>query len=124
MNCFIDDNDEVYTTVKLSSAIKADKYGYFIEATLTRDNVLELLKHGIAALYSQKGYFYITVQLTNNTDIRINGLQVTSLSDSRLQKLPLDKITLKELILKRYSTKTKHTPRQCYATKILLTLKV
>ncbi len=124
LNCFIDEKDELYLTVKIISAIKMDKYGYFIETKVSKGNAIKLLKYGIVPIYSDKDYFYIPVQITNNCTIRINGMRVDSLMDSRLQKLPIDKIILKELVLKKYSEKTKHTPRQCYATKIILTLKI
>lgn len=123
MNCFFDEKDAVYISVKLASTIKEDRTGYFMEIRLRKSNVISLMEHGVIPKYDiHKGFFKLIVRLSNITKITVNGLRLNNLADENFLKVPYDYFVLKEMVLKKYSDKTKHGLHDCYATKIVLTL--
>ena len=123
-NCFFEDNDFT-TTVRPMSFIKKDNDGYFTIIKINKTDVVKFMMLGITPEYiKEKDIFIVSVGITNSTKIRINGIRATSLSltDNRLQQMPLSLISIRELAIRVYSKNTNKI-HQCYATKVIFHIK-
>ena len=120
-NCFFEEND-FSTTVRPCSFIKEDKHGYFTEVRINKTDVVKFMEHGVTPEYDiDNNIFKIAISLNNNTTLHLNGMRA-SLSDKRLKEIPVDYISIRELALRLYSSKTGYKNRQCYAIKALFRL--
>lgn len=123
-NCFFEDSSFT-TTVKPLSLIKDDGYGYFIEVRIKKTDIAKFIENGVVPFYVQDNdIFAVRIALNNNTTVRINGMRLTSLSDGRLEKIPISAISIRELALKLYSKKSGKKHFQCYATKVLFKINI
>ncbi len=125
-NVFFEDTDLILST-KLDTFIEEDGRGFYIDLIIRRQDVIKLMLIDVVPEHRGDGVFILRVRLTNNTQVSLNGIRVTYLGDERLKSMPLNKINLEEIALKRYSSKTrsKRGPRDyCYATKALFKVKV
>ena len=121
-NSFFDDVDFNFS-VKIDSLLKEDRYGYFIDLLLYENYVLDLMKLGVTPIYKDDN-FVIRVGVNNNTKITFNGIKLNYLGDKNLSKIPINRITLKEACLNRYSKSTETRDRVCYAKKLIFKIKI
>lgn len=125
-NCFFEDDDLV-TTVRPASFIKKDKDGYFIKIKINKTDVVKVMMLGLVPTFiKDSDMFVLSVSLTNATRIRVNGMRVNSLNldDNRLQQMPISLVSIRELGIKKYSKNTDFKHRQCYATTLVMHIKV
>lgn len=123
-NCFFEDND-FSTNVRPVSFIQKDSKGYFIEVRINRKDVVKFMEMGVPPKYDEDDdIFTIQIGLNNSTNIHINGIRTMSLSDNRLQKIPVSLISIRELALKLYSKNTKYKNQKCYATKAIFHIQI
>ncbi len=62
--------------------------------------------------------FLMKVALNNNCTVLVNGFKLTSLADERFSKIPIEKLTIKEVCLNRY--KVPKFDRYCYAHRVII----
>ena len=115
-NVFFEDTDLNLQT-KVYSFLKKDQYGYFIELSIRKSDVLKLMRVDVIPKHTEDDIFILKVRINNNTTVTLNGIKVTFFDDERLKNLPLKELELRELILKRYSKYRKNPAGYCYATK-------
>ena len=95
--------------------------------TIKKPDVIKLMLIDVVPEHRGDGVFILRVRLNNNTQVSLNGIKITYLGDELFKNIPLNKITLKEIALKRYSSKTRNQSsykEYCYATKALFKIKV
>lgn len=117
-NCYFEDCD-INIKVRPLTTISKGVDGYFIDVAISKKDLLILMISGIFPDWdSEKKSFKLAVRLNNNTKLYLNGLRVTSLEDERLLMIPLSKLSIRELSLKKYSTSTNVKKCSCYAVKL------
>lgn len=122
-NVFFDDTDLNLST-KIKTFIEEDKYGYYIDLFIRKSDVVKCMCEDIIPIHLQNGKFIIRVRLNNSTNISLNGIRIDYLGDERLKALPLEKLKLREMILKRYFSKRKNPAGYCYATKAIFKIEI
>lgn len=120
-NCFFEDSN-LYLNVQPLELFEYSGRSYHIIVRISRKDVLRLMERDIVPTHDKDSLFSLKVRVTNNTHIRLNGIRVTNLSDERLRYIPIDLVTIKELSLRRYSSKT-NIGEQCYADRLILQVK-
>lgn len=117
-NCWIEGEPfKVYP----SSNLYYDKYGCRLDVEILRINVVDLMDLGVVPFRNEKGIYYIGIRVNNNTKLTLNGLSLSSLDPSQIEKIDFEKVDIR-LCLSVYSKPKRNQP-QCYATKIALTIK-
>lgn len=122
-NVFFEDSDLNLST-KLDTFIEEDRYGYFIDLIIRKSDVVHCMCFDIVPKHIENNKFTIRVRLNNATNVQLNGIRVNYLGDKRLKKLPITKLKLREMSLKRYSSKRKNPAGYCYATKAIFRLDI
>lgn len=124
-NVFFEDADLILLT-KIDTFIEEDSRGFYIDLVIRRPDVIKLMLIDVVPKHRGNGVFILRVRLNNNTQVSLNGIRVTYLGDERFKSIPLNKISLREMVLKRYSLKTQKSGHRdyCYATKALFKVKV
>ena len=125
-NVFFEDTDLILLT-KMDTFIEEDERGFYIDLVVRKPDVIKLMLIDVAPEHRGDGVFILRVRLNNNTQVSLNGIKITYLGDELFKNIPLNKITLKEIALKRYSSKTRNQSsykEYCYATKALFKIKV
>jgi len=120
-NCLFDDTT-LYLNVSPKELFVPCASGYKSSIFINKKDVLRLMERDIVPHHDGNSVFSLDFRLNNNTQILMNGIRVTSLADERLRYIPIDLVRIKQLILARYSPKTKSS-EQCYATRFSLQLK-
>lgn len=120
-NVFFKDSDLNLST-KLYTFVKEDQYGYYIDLYIRKSDVVNCMCIDIIPKRLDNK-FTIRVRLNNSTKFLLNGIRIDYLGDARLQKIPIEKLILQEMLLKRYSGKRKNPAGYCYAIKAVFTIK-
>lgn len=122
-NCFFEDNDCIIN-VKPVVLINQDRFGWHTIIQIQQKDVLKLMKQGIIPVYNfEKDIFTLRVKVTTSTVFRINGVRIYDIDDKRLQKIPLNKVNIREIAVKKYSEKTKYYDTY-YAKRLIFHLNV
>lgn len=122
-NCFFEDA-ECTINVKPLEIVRQDEHGYCTIVQILRKDIVKLLKIGVLPDYdSQKDIFTLRVKVTVATKFHINGLRIYDIFDEKLQQIPIDRILIREIGIKKYSEKTKYFDKY-YATRLILHLKM
>lgn len=123
-NCFFEDND-FSTTVRLHKFFQ--KYGndIFIEVCINRWAVVEFVKLGVLPKYDKvNDIFTVPINFNSYSKLDINGIKTSVTSDKRLFDIPVERIVLKELGIKRYSKNTDYRMSPMYATRAVFKIKL
>lgn len=115
----IDDVD-MMTKVRVNSLVKSDRHGYFIELAVLQRDVVTLMKSGMPPRFNGRD-FILRASVGNTATILINGMRLDCLDEDRFANVPVDKVVLKEVMLRKYSDKTKSS-RSCYVTRLVASI--
>lgn len=105
--------------VRLHGFIESDRHGYFLTLWLYKTNVTKLMELGVVPAWdADTKRFILKIALGNTCTILMNGLKLTSFADERFSKIPIEKLTIKEICLKRY--KIPKFDMYCYARRVVI----
>ena len=122
MNCFFEDADITFDA-KLLSFISTDRHGYYLDVSIPKYRVVELMQNDILPEHTGGGNFKLRIRLNNSTKLTLNGINVFNFNDRKIQSIPISKIILRELALKRYSKNHERFSGQCYELKVICKIK-
>lgn len=119
-NCFFEDFD-ISFTAKLDSVIEQNSKGYFIKIRIPPNQVSKLMKYGIYPNRKDVDYWVLTIKINNRTSIMLNGRKVDWYKTSTFDDIPLDRLVINGLILRKYSTRVQEEYQcSCYAKRLVL----